>query len=106
MNNLLSLIHVLLPVAAEASKHGAHMRPKKAICCANNLLSLVHVLLPVAAQASKHGAHHETKESHLLCELDVRTSLNKKKSVSGNNNTGVKKTSESIHFHLRTVIFR
>jgi len=55
------------------------MRPKKAICCVNSLLSLIHVLLPVAAKSSKHGAHHETKESHLLCELDVRTSLNKKK---------------------------
>jgi hypothetical protein len=58
------------------------MRPKKTICCVNNLLSLIHVLLPVAAEASKHGAHHETKESHLLCDLDVGTSLDLEKNHS------------------------
>jgi len=61
----------------------------------NNLLSLIHVLLPVAAEASKHGAHHETKESHLLCDLDVGTSLDLEKIIQWNQQHRSLKYSES-----------
>jgi hypothetical protein len=49
MNNLFSLI---LPVAAEASKHGAHHETK----VSHLLREQFSLELPVTTEASKHGA--------------------------------------------------